>query len=96
MQVAADAGEATDKAGLKGKLLIASSHAPSGHSTGERAADGPPPVAPQAQPQSILEQLRDLSRNLQVETLPPPLRLGIDLEERPAWGLDCYTHRCAA
>ena len=56
------------------------------------SADGPTPAAQQ----SAAQQLEALVRCVHLSSLPPQLRMGEDVEELPAWGLDCYTHRWEA
>ncbi len=34
------------------------------------------------------------ARSMALAEAPQWLRLGVDVEERPAWGIDCFTHRC--
>lgn len=41
----------------------------------------------------VLQQIEAHARSLNLQSLPPPLCLGVNIEERPAWGMDCYTHR---
>lgn len=96
MQVAADAGEAAERATLKQKLFVGPAAAnDSGalscnqESLGGEGVNG----SACAFRDKICQQLANHSRSLKVEKLPPPLHLGLDVEELPAWGLDCYTHR---
>ncbi len=41
----------------------------------------------------INAQIEGHARSIALQALPAPLELNQDVEERPAWGLDCYTYR---
>lgn len=41
----------------------------------------------------VTTQIEEHARSIALQTLPRPLQLNVDVEERPAWGLDCYTYR---
>ena len=41
----------------------------------------------------VNQKLEESARSIVIDTLPQALQIGIDVEERPAWGLDCFTYK---
>ena len=41
----------------------------------------------------VSRSFEEHARSFELEALPAPLLMGVDVEERPAWGLDCYTYK---
>jgi len=41
----------------------------------------------------VSRRFEEHARSIELAALPPALQMGVDVEERPAWGLDCYTHK---